>query len=361
MGLEEALDDRRDAAGLQRQRWNKSFGVPGMARSVIGTRERMACVQACSVTSLKRCHPTAYDLLQKIACFRIKQDKYTERVKELNVARLQEKVYPVLQKFSEIESDPSNEDTSFLVHAYKALICITGEETGIENVSDPGAVKERQYASSYLDDNVNSAPSTRIRKRIINGSRRFLEDLFFSQLEATVSRNSREANIGGVPTAIAKVKGYVRVRASRRELGQDTDVLQQVNGDYCWPVIFYMLRSGLYQQALEYVEENTGAFRQIDRPFMRYLRAYVTSEDHRLPGDMQTSINNEYSQRSRLAPEDSIDPYRMVCYKIIGRCELTKRNTGWHYKRYDGLDLAAVCVSTRVQPSRRVRARSVWS
>lgn len=34
----------------------------------------------------------------------------------------------------------------------------------------------------------------------------------------------------------------------------------------------------------------------------------------------------EYSQRTRIAPENSLDPYRMACYKVIGRCELSRRN-----------------------------------
>ncbi|KAK3049444.1 nuclear pore complex subunit [Extremus antarcticus] len=257
---------------------------------------------------------------------RMKQEKYIERVKELNVARLQEKAYPLLHKFSEVEGEPSNDDTSMLVHAYKALMKITGEDASIENLSDPAAVKERQYATAYLDENATSASASRVRKRIIDGSRKFLEGLFYTQLEATVTRSPKEANIGGIPTALAKVKGYVRVRASRKELGPELEKLQSLNGDYCWPIIFYLLRSGLYQEALDYLEENTAAFRQIDRSFVRYLRAFVNGDEHRLPPDMQTAINNEYSARTRLAPEDSIDPYRMVCYKVLGRCELPKRN-----------------------------------
>lgn len=305
---------------------DKSFGLTGMTRSIIGTPgPRGASASMFSDIAEKMpvdgMRPDPEDRV-----LRIKQERYASRVKELNVARLQEKVFPILQKFAGVEAEPSNEDTTMLVHAYTALVRITGEESNIENASDPGAVKERQYADLYLDDNVNSAASTRIRKRIINGSRQFLEELFYTQVESAVTRSPREANIGGVPTAIAKIKGYVRVRASRKELGPDMETLQEVNGDYCWPVIFYLLRSGLYQEALDYVETNASAFRQIDRSFMRYLRAYVTNEEHRLPADMQTSINNEYSQRSRLAPEDSIDPYRMVCHKIIGRCELQKRS-----------------------------------
>ncbi|KAK5169380.1 nuclear pore complex subunit [Saxophila tyrrhenica] len=256
---------------------------------------------------------------------RLKQEKYIERVKELNVARLQQKAYPILHKFSEVEAEPSNDDTSMLVHAYKALMKMIGEDPTVENLSDPAAVKERQFATAYLDENTASAPAIRIRKRIINGSRSFLEGLFYAQLEATVTKSPKEANIGGVPTALAKVKGYVRVRASRKELGPEPEKLQLLNGDYCWPIIFYLLRSGLYQEALDYLDENTAAFRQIDRSFVRYLRAFVASNEHRLPPDMQTAINNEYSARTRLAPEE-VDPYRMACCKVLGRCELQKRS-----------------------------------
>ena len=40
---------------------------------------------------------------------------------------------------------------------------------------------------------------------------------------------------------------------------------------------------------------------------------------------MQDRVNAEYQQRSRIAPDNSLDPYRMACYKIVGRCELSKR------------------------------------
>lgn len=257
---------------------------------------------------------------------RLKQENYAGKVKDLNVARLQAKVYPVLTRFSEVEAEPSNDDTSMLVNAYKALIAITGEDATKDNISDPGVVRERGYASDYLHEQQNNSGHIAVRKRIIQGSRKFLENLFYQQLEVSIGNNARDANVGGVPTVVAKVKGYVRVRAARKELGPDIDVLQQINGDYCWPVLFYLLRCGFIQEAQEYVEENQAAFRLIDRSFMRYLRAYANDPEHRLPQDLQTAINNEYSQRQRLAPEDSIDPYRMLCYKVIGRCDVHRRS-----------------------------------
>ena len=305
---------------------DKSFGMPGMAKSVIGTPGPNGMRTSVFGDIAEKMPVDGIRPAPEDRVLRKRQESYAAKVKELNQARLQEKVFPLLTRFSEIESEPSNDDTTMLVHAYDALVRITGEDPKIESASDPGAIKERQYAKAYLDDHANSSVSTRIRKRILSGSRNYLEELFFKQLEATVARNAREANVGGVPTAIAKVKGYVRVRAARKELGPDVESLQELSGDYCWPVIFYLLRSGLYNEALEYVEQNGAAFRKIDRQFMRYIKAYVGSEEYRLPSELQTSINNEYSQRSRLAPEDSIDPYRMMCYKILGRCEIQKRS-----------------------------------
>jgi nuclear pore complex protein Nup93 len=302
-----------------------SYGVGSISKSVIGTPgprgARSSAFGDMSEKMPEGFRPAHEDSLQ-----RKKQGSYSDRVKDLNVARLQKGVYPILAKFSEVESEPSNEDTSMLVNAYQALIEITGEDARKTNVSESGVIKERQYMNSYLDDNPNSPQQMGIRKRIIDGSRRFLEKNFFSQLETVVIKNPREANMGGVPTALAKVKGFVRVRAARKELGPDIEALQEVNGDYCWAVIFYLLRSGLFHDALQYVEENIAAFRQIDRSFIVYLQAYVNSDDRRLPEKLSTSIENEYSSRRRLGPQDSVDPYKMMCCKIIGRCELSRRS-----------------------------------
>jgi len=304
----------------------KSFGLPGMSKSVIGTPGPRGARQSVFGDVAEKLpadgmRPAPEDRIQ-----RVKQEKYAGKVKDLNISRLQEKVFPIMQRFSEVEAEPSNEDTSMLINAYKALVRITREDATKENASDPGAIKERQYAQDYLNENPSAKGRIDMRKRIINGSRTFLEKMFYGQLEATVAKNPREANIGGVPTSIAKVKGYVRVRAARKELGPDVEILQDINGDYCWAVLFYMLRSGLFREALQYVQENAAAFRQIDRAFTRYLQAYVSSDEHRLPSELQQSINNAYSARERLAPEDSIDPYRMMCYKVIGRCDLQRRS-----------------------------------
>ncbi|KAK4897969.1 nuclear pore complex subunit [Elasticomyces elasticus] len=308
-----------------RMHGSSTFGLPNATKSVIGAPGPNGMRQStfndvAEKMPVDGIRPAPEDRTQ-----RVKQDKYSGKVKDLNIARIQEKVYPVMTRFSELEAEPSNEDTSMLVNAYKALVHITGETPSKENISEPGVIKERQYAPQYLNDS-HQTKQPAIRKRILDGSRKFMESQFYSQLKATVARSPREANIGGVPTSAAEVKGYVRVRASRKELGPDVEILQEVNGDYCWVVIYYMFRAGLYDVAAQYINENAAAFKQIDRKFTGYLRAFLSSSEHRLSSEMQVAINNEYSARARLAPENSIDPYRMMCYKIVGRCEVGQRN-----------------------------------
>ena len=72
--------------------------------------------------------------------------------------------------------------------------------------------------------------------------------------------------------------------------------------------------------------KNEASFRVFDRNFITYITSYAGSPDRRLPRKLQDRINTEYQQRSRSAPESSLDPYRMACYKVVGRCELSKRS-----------------------------------
>lgn len=148
---------------------------------------------------------------------------------------------------------------------------------------------------------------------------------FFTQLDTLVSRNPREANLGGIPTTINKIRAYVRIRATRKDLAPDGVELQNLGDDSCWALIFFCLRSGLLTEAVEYVTSNAAQFRALDRNFVTYITSYANSPERRLTRSMQDRINVEYQQRSRIAPENSLDPYRMACYKIIGRCEISKR------------------------------------
>ncbi|KAL2358657.1 Nup93/Nic96-domain-containing protein [Cryomyces antarcticus] len=316
----------RKSRGLGASTKGMSFGTSGMSRSVIGAPASRGTMRASVFNDVAEKVPAnGLQPAPEDRFLRDKQEKFAEKVKQLNVSRLGENVYTVLQHFAEVESQPGNDNAIQLTDSYKALIEITGENADVQRPSDPGAIKERHYAQDYLDEALNSRNAIKMRKRIIDGARQWLEKDFYNKLQTTISRNPREANLGGVPTTINRIRAYVRVRAARKELGADSIELQTLGDDYCWVLIFYLLRSGLVREAAQYVAENERAIKSMDRNFPQYMASYATDDDRRLSPELQNRISSEYQQRSRLAPENSLDPYRMACYKIVGRCELSRR------------------------------------
>ncbi|MCJ1308804.1 hypothetical protein MMC25_002459 [Agyrium rufum] len=302
------------------------FGTSGMQKSVIGTPGVGAGNANIFNGDEDEKIASSAPAVQDDRMLRDKQAKFAEKVRSLNIARLKEEPYPLLREFASIESQIGSDTPTYVVDAYKALIEIVKESSDITTFTDPGAVRERQYATEYLDDAPNSAKAIGIRRRIIDGSRTALEKAFFNQLELLISRNPREANTGGVPTAVNKVRGYIRLRNGRKDLAPDKTVLQELEGDYCWALIYYLLRSGYIDEAAAYVVENKVSFNALDRNFITFITTYASSSDHRLPRNLQDRINLEYKQKARNSPENTLDPYRMACYKIVGRCEVSVAN-----------------------------------
>jgi nuclear pore complex protein Nup93 len=315
------------------------FGRSGLEKSVIGTPGVGMASRQIFEDPAERNGEGAASHPPDLRFQREKMGHYAEKVQHLNIARLQGKCYPVLDEFSSVEvqngGDVGRHPRKIeckannhlqvprqLFNAYQALIGIVHESPQILSPSEPGAIKERQYAEDYLEESSKSRNAIDLKKQILEGSRSFLEKTFFDEVEAAISKNPREAQLGGIPTVINKIRAYIRLQAARKDLAPDDTELQMVNQDYCWILIFYLLRCGFITEAAEYVSRDSG-FRSLDHKFVTYMTTYAQSR--RLPRDLQQKINGEFQQRSRNAPENTVDPYRMACYKIIGRCDLSRR------------------------------------
>ncbi|KAL5044426.1 hypothetical protein BDW71DRAFT_185946 [Aspergillus fruticulosus] len=304
------------------------FGRSGFEKSVIGNPGTGKSSHQLFDDPMERTDGSGSQALD-LRFLREKMGYYADKVQSLNSARLQARSFPILHEFSEVEKHAGGDIPRQLYDAYRALINIVGESADVRDVSDPGgAVRERQFVEEYLNEVPKSQQAINLRKRIVEGSRKFLENSFYTEIEAAIAKNPREAQLGGIPTVVNKVRAYIRLRESRKDLAPDGTELQMVGGDYCWILIFYLLRCGFITEAAEYVARDPG-FRSLDHKFVTYMTTYA--QNKRLPRDMQQRINGEYQQRSRNAPDNTIDPYRMACYKIIGRCDLGRR-------RLDGIN-----------------------
>jgi len=258
---------------------------------------------------------------------RDKQEKFMETVKKLNETRLRENHFPILHEFARVETAAGGENSDHFINAYKALADITNEK---EQTSDnPGYnnPKERGFQREYLDEQHNSVNSVQNRKRILDGSRKFLEKRFMDQVHEVLSKNPLEARPGGDPSVINKIRGFVRAKLAYKELGVEIEHLQKIGGEddeYPWVILFYLLRAGLFDAASDYVQGNRNFFTNNDRVFQAAMTCYASDPDRRLTPELQQKVNSVHTQRARLAP--SMDPYRMACYKIVGRCEMSRRN-----------------------------------
>ncbi|TPX11034.1 uncharacterized protein E0L32_008071 [Thyridium curvatum] len=257
---------------------------------------------------------------------REKQAKLADKIRSLNDSRVLHQPYPILYELAGVEAKSGDRHAQNIVDAFKAVMEMVGEDPDADPTVRGATARERQFAKTYLDPNPNSQNASAMRKRILTGANRHLERQFWSEVEASIAKNPQEAALGGRPDVISKIKAFVRLRAAHKNLVPDNTFVQEINGEPVWAVVFYLLRTGHVNEAAKFVNDNQNHFRSIDRTFASYINSYATSEDRRLKRQMQERCNNEYNQRVRNAPEGSIDPFRMACYKIIGRCEVSNRS-----------------------------------
>ncbi|OAA76712.1 nuclear pore protein (Nic96) [Akanthomyces lecanii RCEF 1005] len=257
---------------------------------------------------------------------RERQLKLSDKVRNLNMYRLENRPYPILHEFCQIEEKSHESHAFHVAEAYRAMIEVVGEEPAI-SPRGYSATKERHFAGMYLDENPNSAKSVEMKKKILSGANAFLEKQFIREVESLIAKHPHEAKLGGLPDITSKIKAYIRLRSARKDLVPDNTELQQVQGEFVWAIVFYLIRSGNVSEAAKYVNDNSNHFRGIDRTFSTYLNNYAASEDRRITNrKLLERCTNEYVQRYRNAPDNSIDPFRMACYKVIGRIELANRD-----------------------------------
>ncbi|EHY59109.1 nuclear pore complex subunit [Exophiala dermatitidis] len=293
------------------------FGRSAVERSIIGTPGSVA--GSASFFKSAAPPPAVFTRGQSSRDLREKEKSLIGRVEELNRARLQDAPYPLLQAFAEAEDGHIGDSPQQLVEAYHALREITKEGRS--------PVSERKYAHAYLDE-TGSIGATSLKKQILEGSRVYLEKSFLRELKLLIEKNAREAALGGQPSVVNIVRAYIRLRAVRRDLVPDGAELQQdkdENGDYFWVIVFYLLRCGFVKEAAAYVKTNE-VFQSTDKRFVAYLTAYAESPDRRLARRQQEAIDNEYAKMTKVAQKSAVDPYKIACYKVVGRCDLNTRS-----------------------------------
>lgn len=244
-----------------------------------------------------------------------RQRQFAKAISALNNARSKGQAFPVSTALSTAADNLSDAKSQQLNDAWDILSYISGE-----SVEDPA--KEGVYRKMYAAA-PGSPDGLKVRKQISHGSKMYLEHQFFACVEAEIAKSPQDALLGGVPSVYNKIKAYLNVRYLRG--GQWTkENMEILNGVPVWAVLYYMVRSGHLQEALDFTLEIESSLEKIERSFPVYLQAYVKSRDHVLSRDMHDRILTEFNQHIRFLDAHS-DPFKFALYKIIGRCDLSRK------------------------------------
>ncbi|KAH8913329.1 NIC-domain-containing protein, partial [Atractiella rhizophila] len=156
--------------------------------------------------------------------------------------------------------------------AIQRLWQIVGKQVGEREVANGEfqreTVTERQYAQIYCME-VDSPAWSHLQQQIAQGSRAFLEDQFLQHMEREIMSRPVEAGLGGVPTIENKVRAYLNIKFQKESAAG----LEMINNVPIWARLFYLLRAGHAQEAVNYAIDPSNQLESLERNFGTYFKA----------------------------------------------------------------------------------------
>jgi nuclear pore complex protein Nup93 len=246
-----------------------------------------------------------------------KNAKHAEVVAELNSARLDGRAFPLAHAFANVVQNYGADTRSQQIHDSWKIVAYIAQE----HPKEP--LPARKYAKQYILADKQSAEAIGLRRQIVRGSRRYLEEQFFQVIESEIAKYPQDAQLGGVPSVYNKVKAYLNLKFLKG--GKWTrHNLEIVNNVPVWALLYYMVRSGHLEDALDFTLQVGNSFKKIERSFPIYLKAFIADPNHVLPRDLLERLHTEFNQHIRFFDEDA-DPFKYALYKLLGRCELSRK------------------------------------
>ena len=176
---------------------------------------------------------------------------------------------------------------------------------------------------------MNAIENIEIRKMITDGARKYLENFFWKWIENRIIKNPKEAMLGGKPGVIQKIRAFLNI--TFKKYGEwENPIFELINNVPVWAQIYYLIRSGHYNEALKFVLsiEHELRSREEDSNFVDYFKAWLESPERKLSKYLRNRLLTEWNEHIRyiidpVTNEVHGDPFKYALYKIIGRCDMT--------------------------------------
>ncbi|XP_076809690.1 nuclear pore complex protein Nup93-like [Clavelina lepadiformis] len=148
-------------------------------------------------------------------------------------------------------------------------------------------------------------------------ARKFLEDNYVEYMLNTVYARPHIAQRGGVPGTLNLVKSFLKVQPTHNLMqGYDDG---EIDGIPLWAVIFYCLRCGDLDAAVDVAKQNE----HIIPEFYTWIQEYAHNNGRKLSSASANKMKIQYKR----SVSGSADPYKIAVYCIIGHCDVTDVHT----------------------------------
>ncbi|KAH8120687.1 nucleoporin-interacting protein NIC96 [Phellopilus nigrolimitatus] len=252
---------------------------------------------------------------------------YDLAITELNKARLRGTSYPIVHTLLKISQDVSTDRSSQLPQLFHTLTKIAAEPPVLPPLEHAGAHIlnaprfERKYARVYLGDPEGKDAGI-LRRQIAKGAQEALEEQYWDIVERTVQARPADARLGGDPSVANHVRAFLLLRYYRN--GEWEDRIELVGSQPLWAKLFYLVRTGHTEDALNEAYQHQRALEHREPSFVTYFRSWIDSPTGRLPKNARDHLQSIYN--THMLNSATADPFKLALFRLLGKLDPARRS-----------------------------------
>ncbi|CEP14401.1 hypothetical protein [Parasitella parasitica] len=246
---------------------------------------------------------------QRLQSMKEQKKAYAAAVKEVNEKRITEQSIPIVDMFTKLSKSASctNSQRVSMDASWDIISYLTCEKN------------DRIYGA-YMNNKYDTYKILNMKQRLIKASRSYLESQFVSVVNETLKKNAAAANVGGSLSRKHRLNAYMKLRfKDSKSSSWDNANLEVYDNIPVWLFTYLLIRCGYYDLAVEFVEEKAQHFNHAPE-FRVVFNEFCANTDFDVSEENRIRISQQY--QSMKYSNRSQDPYKILLYKIIGRCEL---------------------------------------
>ncbi|XP_030378637.1 nuclear pore complex protein Nup93-1 [Scaptodrosophila lebanonensis] len=179
-----------------------------------------------------------------------------------------------------------------------------------EQVHEMWSVLRYMADVTPLSRNVDPIASRQKTPVFVRQARTYLEQRYKIYMSTIIEKNLLVAQRGGIPNIYHMVSSFVSVTFQHPQTL--VGLLDVANGKPLWPLVYFSLRSGDWQAAIQYLKEFSYC-----PDLIKIMAQKQRPEEEMTSGKIEGQLKLEYAKKLRM----STDPYKKAVYAIVLACD----------------------------------------